>query len=81
LNRTTRQLIGAFCVWLIDRGVLMEAYECEMQGAVARSVAQIREQLRQLDNELPNGDPEHASVGQLREASRKFANRHNPNLG
>jgi hypothetical protein len=80
LNKTTRQLLGEFALWLSDRGVLMEGYEYEMQGAVARSVAEIRERLRKLDEDLPTGDPEHAAVGELREAARKFANRHNPNL-
>jgi hypothetical protein len=47
---------------------------------VARSIQEIRERLRDLDEALPRGDPEHASVGELREAIRRFANRHNPNL-
>jgi hypothetical protein len=80
LNKTTRRLLGDFALWLSDRGVLMEGYEYEVQGAVARSVDEIRQRLRELDEELPSGDPEHDSVGELREASRKFANRHNPDL-
>ena len=47
---------------------------------MARSIQEIRERLRDLDEALPRGDPEHASVGELREAIRRFANRHNPNL-
>jgi hypothetical protein len=80
LNKTTRRLLGEFALWVSDRGVLIEGHEYEVQGAVARSVDEIRERLRRLDEELPRGDPEHASVGELREATRKFANRHNPNL-
>jgi hypothetical protein len=80
LNKTTRRLLADFAVWLLDRGVLMEGYEYEVQGAVARSIDEIRARLRELDDDLPVGDPEHANVGQLREATRSFANRHNPNL-
>lgn len=80
LNKTTRQLLGSFCVWIADRGVLIEDYEYEMQGAVARSIDEIRDRLRKLADDLPKGDPEHAAVGELREALRVFANRHNPNM-
>lgn len=81
LNKTTRRLLADFVVWLSDRGVLIEAYEYELPGAVARSIDQIRDRLRELDSALPRGDPEHDNVGVLREATRRFANRHNRNLG
>ncbi len=80
LNKTTRGLLVDFVLWLRDRGVLFEGWEYELEGAVARSVDEIRERLRQLDDAIPNGDAEHQSVGELREATRVFANRHNPNL-
>ena len=78
LNKTTRRLLADFAIWLLDKGVLMEAYEYEVQGAVARSIDEIRARLRQLDEDLPARDPQHASVLELREATRTFANRHNP---
>src|SRR5690349_9086940 len=38
LNKTTRRLLGDFALWLSDRGVLIEAYDYEVPGAVARSI-------------------------------------------
>lgn len=55
---------------------MIEGYDYEIQGAVARSVEGIRHKLAELDDKLPANDAEHASIGELREACRIFLNRH-----
>lgn len=80
LNRTTSTAIAEFVRGLRRRGVLFEAWEFEVKGAVARSIDELRAELAQLERQLPRNDPEHASVGELVEACRVFSNRHNPDL-
>ena len=38
LGKTTTQELSAFVTWLQDKGVLIEGYDYEIPGAVARSV-------------------------------------------